>query len=133
MDYLLHSVVSSLPLLCWNRLLHDWSFCLNHYTCYSIASNHFPVNVVCPYGVVLSCYSNRFSFSYRLSLFSHVQVLLRESSLGCRLKYPYSCFSSNFCFQVIVLLLILVLFFYRCNQSLFFFMLFQVVVSMYRQ
>ena len=33
-----------------------------------------------------------------------------EISPDCRLKYPYSCFSSHFCFLVIVFLLILVLF-----------------------
>ena len=32
----------------------------------------------------------------------------REILLVCRLKYPYSCFSSHFCFLVIFILLILV-------------------------
>ena len=40
---------------------------------------------------------------------SHVQVFLSEISLVCHLKYPYSCFSSHFCFLVIFVLLMLVL------------------------
>ena len=40
---------------------------------------------------------------------SHVQIW-REISLVCRLKCPYSCFSSHFCFLVIVLLVLFVLF-----------------------
>ena len=46
----------------------------------------------------------------RFPCFSHVQILSCEISLVCRLKYPYSCFSSHFCFLVIVVLLVLVLF-----------------------
>ena len=37
-----------------------------------------------------------------------VQVFSREISLVCRLKDPYSCFSSYFCFLVIFVLLMLV-------------------------
>ena len=40
---------------------------------------------------------------------SHVQVFSCEISLVCRLKYPYSCFSSHFCFLVIFVLLMFVL------------------------
>ena len=42
---------------------------------------------------------------------SHVQVLVFscEISLVCRLKCPYSCFSSHFCFLVIFALLMFVL------------------------
>ena len=35
----------------------------------------------------------------RFSLRSHVQVISWAISLVCRLKYPYSCFASTFCFQ----------------------------------
>ena len=40
---------------------------------------------------------------------SHVQVSLCEILLGCCMKYPYSCFSSYFCFLVIIFLLIMML------------------------
>ena len=54
---------------------------------------------------------------------SHVQVFSREISPICRLKYPYSCFSSQFCFRVFVVLFILVLsvLFLVVVISLFFF------------
>ena len=42
----------------------------------------------------------------------HAQVFSREISFACRLKYPYNCFTSHFCFLVIVVLLILVLVFF---------------------
>ena len=38
--------------------------------------------------------------------FSHAQVFTSEISLVCHLKYPYSCFSCNFVFLVIVLLIL---------------------------
>ena len=37
----------------------------------------------------------------RFSFLSHVQVFSWETLLFCRLKCPYSCFSSHFCFLVI--------------------------------
>ena len=41
---------------------------------------------------------------------SHVQIISIAISPVCSLKYPYSCFSFNFCFLVfVVFLLILVL------------------------
>ena len=46
----------------------------------------------------------------RFLFVSHAQVFSCDILFVCRLKYPYSCFSSHFCFLVIVLLLILVLF-----------------------
>ena len=52
----------------------------------------------------------RDSISFLKFLFlSHVLVFLCLISLVCRLKYPYSCFSSHFCFLIIVVLLILML------------------------
>ena len=45
----------------------------------------------------------------RFPFLSHVQVLTCEISLLCRLKYPYSCFSSHFYFLVILLLNIVLL------------------------
>ena len=56
---------------------------------------------------------------------SHVQILLFETSLVYRLKYPYSCFSTHFCFLVFVLLIIMlsVLFLISITSlSLLFFM-----------
>ena len=38
---------------------------------------------------------------------SYVQVFSCEISSVCSLKYRYSCFSSHYCFQVIVFMLIL--------------------------
>ena len=43
----------------------------------------------------------------RFSFLSHVQVFSNEISLVCCIKYPYSCFSSNFGFLVIFVLLML--------------------------
>ena len=40
---------------------------------------------------------------------NHVQFFSCEVSLTCHLKYPYSCFSSHFCFLVIFILLMLML------------------------
>ena len=45
----------------------------------------------------------------KFSFLSHVQVFSYELTLVCRLKYPYSCFSSYFCFLVIFVPLMLVL------------------------
>ena len=41
----------------------------------------------------------------RFSFRSHVQVFSCAISPVCRLKYPYSCFSSHFCFLVFVVFL----------------------------
>ena len=61
---------------------------------------------------------------------SHVQVFSREISQVCRLKYPYSCFSSHFCFQVFTVVLFISAVTGRYNQ--FFFALVNVVlVSMH--
>ena len=43
----------------------------------------------------------------RFPFLSHVQVFSREISLVYHLNYPYSCFSSHFCFPVIFVLLML--------------------------
>ena len=40
---------------------------------------------------------------------THVQVFLCEMLFISRLKHPYSCFSSYFCFLFIVILLFIVL------------------------
>ena len=45
--------------------------------------------------------------SLRFHFLSHVQVFSWEISLVCRLKYPYSCFSSYFCLLFIAVLWIL--------------------------
>ena len=44
----------------------------------------------------------------RFPFLNHVQVFSCENLLVCRLKCPYSCFSSNFCFLVIFILLMFV-------------------------
>ena len=46
----------------------------------------------------------------RLPFFSPVLVFSCEVSLVCRLKYPYSCFSSHFYFLIIFVPLMLLLF-----------------------
>ena len=46
----------------------------------------------------------------RLPFLNHVQVFLCEILIIFLLKYPYSCFSSHFCFLVVFVLLMLVLF-----------------------
>ena len=45
----------------------------------------------------------------RCPFLSHVQVFSCEMLLISHLKRPYSCFSSHFCFLIIVVLLVLVL------------------------
>ena len=54
---------------------------------------------------------------------SYDKVLSCEISFACRLKYQFSCFSSHFCFLLIVVLMILVLlvFFLVSVINLFFF------------
>ena len=42
----------------------------------------------------------------RFPFFIHVQVFSCEISLICHLKYSYNCFSTHFCFLVILLLII---------------------------
>ena len=37
----------------------------------------------------------------------HLQIFSYEISSFCLLKYPYSCFSSHFCFLIVVLLIIM--------------------------
>ena len=49
-------------------------------------------------------------FLLRFPILSHARVFLCEISPVCRLKYQYICFSSHFCFLIIVVLLIIVLF-----------------------
>ena len=49
-------------------------------------------------------------FLLRFPFLCHFQAFLCEISLVCHLRYPYNCFSSHFCFLVIVVLLILVMF-----------------------
>ena len=47
-------------------------------------------------------------FFLRLPFLNNFQVFFCEISLVCRLKCPWSCFSSHFCFLVIFVFLILV-------------------------
>ena len=64
-------------------------------------------NIIGPYGIVLCRNEKRLSSFLFLR---HVEVFLCVISLVCRLIYPYSNFSSYFCFFVIVVLLIFILF-----------------------
>ena len=79
------------------------------YICNFVESCLFCLHVVSPYGVVLCCSQERFSFSLTFPFCGHVEVFSCEISLACRLKCQYSCFSSHFCFLVIFVLLILLL------------------------
>ena len=59
----------------------------------------------------------------RFPFLCHVQVFSCEIMPYCHLKYPYNCFSSHFCFLVIIVLLNHVLFVFTViSLSLFFFM-----------
>ena len=73
----------------------------------------------------------------RFHFLSHVQVFSCEISLVCRLKYAYICFSSHFCFQIIIVLLILMLsILFLVNiicLSLLFLCILRVVMSKYRR
>ena len=62
--------------------------------------------------IVILLHSVSFPSRYNWSLFSylsHDPVIAWENSIGLRLKYRYSCFSSHFSFFVIFILLILLL------------------------
>ena len=76
-------------------------------TCYLLRLIYFPFNIVNTYGVVLSCYQNKFSFSQSFFFPRHVQVFSCEISFVRCLKYLCNCFSSHFCFLVVVLLIII--------------------------
>ena len=71
----------------------------------------------------LCCYLKRCSFTLlRFPFLDYDQVFWCEISLVCRLKYPYSCFSSYFCYSFdhcVVLFLVVVI-----SLPLFFFMRF---------
>ena len=63
---------------------------------------NFRFNIIGPYDVVLCCYLRLFSFSFEISIFCHIHFFSYVISPVCRLKYPYTCFSSHFCFLVFV-------------------------------
>ena len=62
-------------------------------------------DIISPNSVVLCCGQKRISFSLKVSL--SYQVLSCEILLACHLKWPYSCFSTHFCFLIIFVLLML--------------------------
>ena len=68
----------------------------------------------------------------KFSFFSHVHVFLCEMFFISRLKYPWSCFSSQFCFLVIVILLVFVFSIVSdgCNPPLIFLCSLRYIVSM---
>ena len=87
-----------------------------------------------PHGVVFFSALRRDSvFLFGFLFLIHVQVFSCENSLVCRLKCPYSCFSSHFCFLFIVVLLILdMLFLVKVNSlSWLFFLSLRDVLLMY--
>ena len=76
--------------------------------CYFDASIYSCLDIICLNGVVLLLQLKEVIFlSLGFSLLSHGQDSLRAISLVCRLKFPYICFSSHFCFLVMFVLLIL--------------------------
>ena len=112
-DHLAHPVVSRLVLLLCQfsciRLLCDWSFHLCHcivYICYFCW-------VLCILGLIWLVLMALFFAAIRrdsvshlkFSFLSHVQILSPEMFFIRRLKRPYSCFPSHFCFLVFVILL----------------------------
>ena len=88
-----------------SHLLIIWLFFYHHitYTCYSIASYRFWLW----YKWSLWCCFVLLRGKTEFLFLSHVQVFLCEILTVWRLKYPCSCFSSNFCFLISVVLLIL--------------------------
>ena len=84
-------------------------YCHIIYICYFVRLVYFCFPIVSPYDVFCAAI-RRDSVSHLSFLFlCYVQVFLCEISLVCRLKYPYSSFSSHFCFLVTFLQLMLVL------------------------
>ena len=74
-------------------------------------SNLFFFDIAGPYMMLFLATVRRDSvFLVRFPFLSHVQVFSYEISLVCRLKCPYCCFTSHFCFLVIFVLLMLVMF-----------------------
>ena len=69
---------------------------------------YFCFNIISSYRIVFCCYLKRFSLFLNVSFRSQVQVFTSEIFWIRRLKYPYSCFSSHFCFVVIVVLFVLI-------------------------
>ena len=103
-DHLSYLIVSSFFFF----LFFFCSFCVNLLHSFIIG---FIVSSVSPYilHLLFYCVLNYFRFNIA-GLHDIVQIFSCEISLVCRLKYPYSCFSSHFCFLDIIALLILVLF-----------------------
>ena len=94
------------------RLLCDWSFHLYHhisYICYFVRSYLFLLWYSWLWWHCFVLLLEEIQFLSRFPCLSHIQVFLCEMSLVCHLKCPYSCFSSYFCFWVILVLLILML------------------------
>ena len=66
-------------------------------------------NVVCPFRVVLCWKGNIFSFSFEVKISSSCLSLLVWNSIYLSLGISKNCFSSDFCFLIIVVLFIRVL------------------------
>ena len=70
--------------------------------------------------MALFCYARDSVSLLRFPFLSHVYVFSSKMSPVSRLKHPYSCLSSRFCFLVISVLLVLVsIVSVGCNQSSF--------------
>ena len=99
---LMHSIIMWLMVSSLSPHKHTFAILLHLiYSCFGMIGS---------YGVVLFYYKERFSLSLlRFFFLRHVQVFSCEILLICCLKRPWNCFSSHFCFLVIVVLLVFVL------------------------
>ena len=79
------------------------------YTCYYVVSYLFCYSITGPYPLFYAAIWKDSVSLINFPFCSHAQVFQSDISSVCRLKYPYSCFSSHFCFLVIVILLIFML------------------------
>ena len=63
---------------------------------------YFCFDIVSLSGIRLCSYQKRFNFSLKFPFFNYVKVLSSIIFLDCRLIDPSTCFSSHFCFLVIL-------------------------------
>ena len=114
--YLAQSLVSRVlsytfsVLVCCIRLIWDWWFHLYHHITnigYFVASYLFLLWFDWPSWHFLCYYLKRFGFAFKVFFLSHVHAFSWANLLIRRLKRPWSCFSSYFCFLFISVLLIL--------------------------
>ena len=63
-------------LICCTRLLCDWLFRLSHHITNVCHINSY-FDMIGSYGVALCCYWKRFSFSFKVSFFSHPYLCIK--------------------------------------------------------